>query len=74
MTDTRIAKKAKAGHIINGLRARGMCENGIARATYTTATRLARADGQNLKAVCFDARERYYLAAVFQLGAEILGT
>ena len=74
MIDTRIAKKTKAGRIINRLRARGMCEDAVASKTCKIATRLARTDGHDLRALCFDAREDYYLAAVFELGAEILGT
>ena len=71
--ETRQAEKEKADNIIVNLRKRGMCEDGIARATCTTATRLARADGHVLKVLDFHKREGYYLAAVFQLGAEILG-
>ena len=73
MTETRTDRKAKADHVVINLQKRGMCPDGIAMATYKTATRLARADGQNLKVLDFSARENYYLSAVLQIGAEIIG-
>ena len=71
--DAREAEKEKADAVVINLQKRGMCPDGIARATYKTATRLACADGEDLKALNFHKREGYYLSAVFQIGAEILG-
>ena len=73
MADTSTDRKAKADSVVINLQKRGMCPDGIAMATYKTASRLARADGQNLKGLDFSARENYYLSAVLQIGAEILG-